>query len=76
MRKVITIFLIIFIIFIFSYIIIRYFGNTSKTDNWFNNNFREKLVRYPIMRTFFNLHWDGDAKTDYSSSNKFTSLRW
>jgi predicted Zn-dependent protease len=75
MRKSITVLLFVFIALIFSYLIIRYFGNAEQKDNWFNNNFREKFVRYPVARDFFNLHWDGDARSDYLLSDEFTGLR-
>lgn len=75
MRKVVTVFLVLFIVIIFSFVVIRYFANASQQDNWFNNNWRAKLAVYPWLRTVFGLHWDGDARSDYLSSKQYTSLQ-
>ncbi|MFA6098665.1 MAG: hypothetical protein WCV50_02730 [Patescibacteria group bacterium] len=74
MKKLLTIGLSIFVILLFIFIIFRYSANASNTDNWFNNNVRVKLARYPYLRTAFNLRWDGDGKTDYLLNGKYEKL--
>jgi predicted Zn-dependent protease len=44
-------------------------------ENWFNPHYRTKVAQYPLMRTLFYLHWDGDAKSDYLLSKKYKSLK-
>lgn len=40
-------------------------GAQGSDDNWFNVAWRPKLARMKILRGIFNLHNDGDAKSDY-----------
>ncbi|MBL7047784.1 MAG: matrixin family metalloprotease [Candidatus Marinimicrobia bacterium] len=44
-------------------------------DNWFNKRYRSKIAQNPVVRSVFYLHWDGDAASDYLSSDKFSSLK-
>lgn len=74
MKKVSIALLILFIICIFSFAAIRYFANEKSQDNWFNDHWRPALARYPLARTVFNLHWDGDARANYLLSKPFSKL--
>ncbi len=74
MRKLYIVLLILATLIGLSFLVIRYFANSSAQDNWFNNNWREKFARSTILRTVFNLRWDGDAKTDYLLNNTYTNI--
>ncbi|HAT74236.1 MAG: hypothetical protein US30_C0012G0033 [Candidatus Moranbacteria bacterium GW2011_GWF2_36_839] len=41
------------------------FSALNTGSNFFNDNLRYKLARYPMMRQALGLHFDGDAKADY-----------
>jgi len=73
-KSIVTITLFILIIIIFTFFIIRYSANLPQENNWFNRKFRAGFVYYPILRSVFNLHWDGDARSDYLSNKKFKKL--
>lgn len=45
-------------------------GSLGEEDNWFNRNFREKLISYPLFRQIFELHNDGDGRFDYLSPQR------
>ncbi len=64
-KKVITIIILIFIITVTSSYIFFKIEAQSLEGNYFNNNLRVSLGRYPVMRRVLGLHFDGDAKADY-----------
>lgn len=67
------IFLLLIIIVCGSFIVFRYYGNQVES-NWFNDNLRDKMIYYPLLRGMYSLHWDGDARYDYLLDHKFQKL--
>ncbi|MBU1149195.1 matrixin family metalloprotease [Patescibacteria group bacterium] len=65
--------LLLIILFCASFVVFRYYGNQIEA-NWFNDQVREYLTRYPLLRGIYALHWDGDAKSDYLSTNDYQKL--
>lgn len=49
-----------------------YFAIASRGDqkNYINMHWRYKVARHPAMRQLFNLHDDGDARSEYLGNNK------
>jgi len=66
-------FLLLIILSSATFIIFRYFGNQVES-NWFNDNLRDKMIYYPLLRGMYGLHWDGDAKYDYLLDHKFQKM--
>ncbi|MBU2228867.1 hypothetical protein KJ810_00500 [Patescibacteria group bacterium] len=66
--------LIIFVVIVGLYLAVYAYTGQDE-ENWFNTHYRSKIAQYPLMRSLFYLHWDGDAKSDYLTSNRFSSLK-
>lgn len=66
-RKAAFILLILFIISIFSFVILRSWSLGSE-DNFFNSRLRPRLSRSPFLRKILSLRYDGDARRDYLDS--------
>jgi len=51
----------------FSYVFLKIEAQ-SPDSNYFNDNLRPNISRYPLLRDMLGLHFDGDAKADYLGS--------
>ncbi|MFA5051694.1 MAG: matrixin family metalloprotease [Patescibacteria group bacterium] len=74
MKKAVIGVLIFLIVVIFGSFSIRYFANAPEQDNWFNRDYRAKLSRYPLLRSMYGLHWDGDGAADYLMSARYPEM--
>jgi predicted Zn-dependent protease len=72
MKKIIVIFLLVFIIVNAFFLIFRY-QSMSTEDNFFNRNLRSKISPHLFFRKILSLQFDGDAAADYLSE-KFQKI--
>lgn len=66
-KKIALIILSLFIIVIFSFVILRAWSLGSE-DNYFNSRLRSRISAWPFARKIMAFHFDGDAKADYLGS--------
>ena len=75
MRKLFIFLLFCLIAGLAVFCVCRYYANSSRQSNWFNEKYRAKLAKYPLIREMLGLHWDGDGRADYLLDDKFKIIR-
>jgi predicted Zn-dependent protease len=66
--------LLVVIVFVYLFVFVRFYANTANENNWFNNHFRTSFTKHQTLRSFFNLHRDGDNQNEYLTKSKLAVI--